>query len=65
MSDFVALDFCARMFCQERYSRLSLTENLAEIAQTLRGPRGLPGEGRRGPAGEPGVMGPQGLNSTP
>lgn len=36
-------------------------ENLAEIAATLRGPRGLPGVGRKGPAGEPGEMGPQGL----
>lgn len=47
-----------------RYSYVSLTDNLAEIAQTLRGPRGLPGQGQRGPPGEPGELGPPGLNST-
>lgn len=36
---------------------------MAEIAQTLRGPRGMPGQGRRGPAGEPGDVGPQGLRN--
>lgn len=64
LRDFVASCFRGRRCCPERYSRVSLTDNLAEIAQTLRGPRGLPGQGQRGPPGEPGEMGPAGLNST-
>lgn len=64
LMDFVASCFRGRRCRSERCSYVSLTDNLAEIAQTLRGPRGLPGQGRRGPPGEPGEIGPPGLNST-
>lgn len=62
LAHFVVSVSRSQRFCQERHSLVLHTENLAEISKTLRGPRGIPGEGRRGPPGEPGDIGPQGLN---